>query len=365
MIEFDSSPSPPLSDSNSKLSSLQIKILGIGGAGCNILSRLNTSPSSRIEFIAINTDLRSLERCRVKKKLQLGSTVTAGWGTGGNAEIGRQIALEEKERVRRVLEGANLVCLVFGLGKGTGTGFSPVIARLAKEIGTLTMGFVILPFNFEGEKKVALARKGLQELEKIVDALMVIPNDLLLEDPEKDSSLQEGFRKIDGVLGRAIQVLDHLLFHPSLIEIDFADFRAFLQKKGHIQIAMGRAAGKEAAKNAAKQAISSSLLGKVSLKKAKGVLFNVLGGKNLSLSEIEKAVLVIKEAVSPATEIIFGAGIDEKLSSEILLPFMAMGDEITGGTSRKKQEEPYQSELDLRVYEDNLDVPTFLRRRKN
>jgi len=365
MIEFESAPGESLSDLNSKLSSLQIKVLGIGGAGCNILSRLNPSPLPHIEFIVMNTDLRSLKRCRIKKKLQLGNAVTTGWGTGGNVEKGRQIALEEKERVRRILEGANLVCLVLGLGKGTGTGVSPIIAQLAKEMGTLTMGFVILPFNFEGEKKVALARKGLQELEKIVDALMVIPNDLLLEDSEKDSSLQEGFRKIDGILERAIQVLDNLLLHPGLIEIDFADFKAFLQKKGYIQMAMGKAEGEGAAKNAAKQAISSPLLGKVSLKKAKGVLFNILGGKNLSLPEIEKAVWVIKEAVSPATEIIFGAGIDENLSREVLLPFMAMGDEVAGGASKKKQEEPYQSELDLRVYEDNLDVPAFLRRRKN
>jgi len=365
MIEFESTSGEALTSSNSKPSSLQIKILGIGGAGCNILSRLNSSFPPQLEFIVINTDLRSLERCKIKKKLQLGGTVTEGWGTGGNAEMGRRIALEEKERVKRMLEGANLVCLVFGLGKGTGTGVSPVIAQLAKELGSLTMGFVILPFNFEGEKRVALASKGLQELEKALDALMVIPNDLLLENSEKDSFLQEGFRKIDGILEKAIQVLDNLLLHPRLIEIDFADFKAFLQKKGHIQIAMGRASGQGAARDAAKQAISSPLLGKVSLKKAKGVLFNIIGGKNLSLSEIEKAALVIKGAVSPGTEIIFGAGIDESLSSEVLLAFMAMGEEAITGISKKKQEETYQSKLDLGVYEDDLDVPTFLRRRKN
>lgn len=365
MIEFESPSSKPSPVPSSKLSSLRIKILGIGGAGCNILSRLSFSPPSAMEFIVINTDQRSLERCRIEKKLQLGSTVTGGWGAGGNAERGRRIALEEKERIKQILEGANLVCLLFGLGKGTGTGVSPVVAQLARELGSLTMGLVVFPFNFEGEKRASLANKSLQELEKVLDALMVIPNDVLLENPEKDSSLQEGFGKIDGILGKAIQVLDNLLSHPGLIDIDFADFKAFLQKKGHIQIAMGRGRGQGAARDAAKQAISSPLLGKVSLEKAKAVLFNIIGGKSLSLSEVEKAALIVKEAVSPASEIIFGAGVDENLSNDVLLAFMAVGEETVKGIGREKRERSYQSELNLGVYEDNLDIPTFLRKRKN
>lgn len=365
MIEFESVSSKSSSVSATKPSSVQIKILGIGGAGCNILSRISSSFPARMESIAVNTDLRCLEKCRAKKRLQLGAAITGGWGVGGDAEMGRRVALEEKEKIKQVLQGANLTCLVFGLGKGTGSGVSPVIGQLAKELGSLTMGFSILPFDFEGEKRVSLAKKSIQEMEKAVDALMIIPNDVLLGNTEKDLSLQEGFGRVDGIMGKAIHVLDNLLLHPGLIDIDFADFKAFLQKKGHIQMAIGRAKGQGAAKDAAKQAVSSPLMEKISLKKAKGVLFNVLGGKNLSLSEVEQAALVIKEAVSPGSEIVFGAAIDENLSSEVSLSFIAVGEEIISGASKKEGEGSYQSELDLGVYEDNLDIPTFLRKRKN
>lgn len=367
MIEFESasSKSSSISASATKPSSIQIKVLGIGGAGCNILSRINSSFPARMESIAVNTDLRCLEKCRTKKRLQLGATITGGWGVGGDAEMGRRIALEEKEKIKQIVQGTNLTCLVFGLGKGTGTGVSPVIGRLAKELGSLTMGFAILPFDFEGEKRVSLAKKSIQEMEKAVDALMIIPNDVLLGNPEKDLSLQEGFGRVDGIMEKTIHVLDNLLLHPGLIDIDFADFKAFLQKKGHIQMAIGRAKGQGAAKDAAKQAISSPLMEMISLKKAKGVLFNILGGKDLSLSEVEKAALVIKEAVSPGSEIVFGVAIDENLSSEVSLAFIVMGEETISGAGRKRAEESYQGELDLGVYEDNLDIPTFLRKRKN
>ncbi len=365
MIEFEATSSRPLSISATKPSSIQIKVLGIGGAGCNILSRISSSFPVRMESVAVNTDLRCLEKCKIKKKLQLGATITGGWGVGGDAEMGRRIALEEKEKIKSIVQGANLVCLVFGLGKGTGTGVSPVIGELAKELGSLTMGFAILPFHFEGEKRVSLAKKSIQEMEKAVDALMVIPNDVLLGNSEKDISLEEGFGRVDGIVGKGIHVLDNLLLHPGLIDIDFADFKAFLQKKGHIQMAIGRAKGEGAAEDAAKQALSSPLMERISLKKAKGVLFSILGGKDLSLSEVEKAALVMKEAVSPGGEIILGLAIDENLSSEVSIAFIAMGEETISGASRKRAEGPYQSELNLGVYEDDLDIPTFLRKRKN
>ncbi len=365
MIEFEAPSSKSSSISVVKSSSVQIKVLGIGGAGCNILSRISSSFPARIEVIAVNTDLRCLEKCGIKKRLQLGATITGGWGVGGDAEMGRRIALEEKEKIKQILQGANLTCLVFGLGKGTGTGVSPVMGQLAKELGSLTMGFSVLPFNFEGERRVSLAAKSIEEMEKAVDTLMIIPNDVLLGNAEKDLSLQEGFGRVDEIMGKAIHVLDNLLLHPGLIDIDFADFKAFLQKKGHIQMAIGRAKGEGAVKNAAKQAISSPLMERISLKKAKGVLFNILGGKNLSLSEVQEAARVIKEAVSPGGKIIFGVAIDQNLSSEVSIAFVAMGEETISGASRKRAEGSYQSELDLGVYEDNLDIPTFLRKRKN
>jgi len=365
MIEFESASGEPLPGSSPKASSPKIKILGVGGAGCNILSRLNASFSSGIESVVVNTDIRSLERCTVKKKFQLGKATTGGWGTGGNPEIGRRIALEEKEKLKQILEGTNLVCLVFGLGKGTGTGVSPIVAQLAKEVGSLSMGFIILPFHFEGEKRVNLAKGTLPELEKILDTLMVIPNDILLENVEKDPSLEKGFRRIDKILKETIQVLGDLLLYPGLIDLDFADFKALLQKKGHIQIAMGKGAGEQAAQDAAKQAISFPLLGKFSPKRTKGVLFNIRGGKNLNLFEVEKAASIIKEAVSPGTEVTFGASIDKSLSNEVTLGLMAVGGEIVSKTESKKKKEFYQSELDLKVYDDDLDIPTFLRKRKN
>ncbi len=365
MIEFESASGESLAESSPKSSSPQIKILGIGGAGCNILSRLNDSFPSGIESIAINTDTRSLERCAVKKKFQLGRAATGGWGTGGSREVGRRIALEEKEKLKQILKGANLVCLVFAMGKGTGTGVSPIIAQLAKEIGSLSMGFIVLPFYFEGEKRVNSVKETLPELEKALDALMVIPNDILLENVEKEPSLEKGFRKIDKILKEVIQALGDLLLYPGLIDLDFADFKAFLQKKGHIQVAMGKGTGEEAAQDAARQAISFPLLGKLSLKKTKGVLFNIRGGKNLSLFEVEKAASIVKEALPPGTEVTFGASIDKGLSNEVTIGLMAVGGEIISKTESRRKREFHQGELDLKVYDDNLDIPTFLRKRKN
>ncbi len=365
MIEFEAASPKSSSISAIESSSIQIKVLGIGGAGCNILSRISSFFPARMEPIAVNTDLRCLEKCGIKNRLQLGATITGGWGAGGDAEMGRRIALEEKEKIKQILQGANLTCLIFGLGKGTGTGASPVIGQLAKELGSLTMGFSVLPFNFEGERRVSLAKKSIQDMEKAVDTLMIIPNDVLLGTREKDLSLQEGFGRVDEIMGKAIRVLDNLLLHPGLIDIDFADFKAFVQNEGHIQMAIGRAKGEGAAKNAAKQAISSPLMERISLKKVKGVLFNILGGKNLSLSEVEEAALVIKEAVSPGGKVIFGVATDENLSSEVSIAFIAVGEEASSGSSRESAEGSYQSELDLGVYENNLDIPTFLRKRKN
>ena len=365
MIEFDSGVGKSVTKSvpTAKSGRIRIKVLGIGGAGCSILSRLNRGSLPKIEFVVLNTDRGSLETCGVEKKLQLGGSVTSGWGTGGDPEMGRQIALEEKDRVKEILDQTDLVFLVSGLGKGTGTGASPIIAQLAKEMGSLTIGFVVLPFYFEGEKRVDVGKRGLQELEKTLDALMVIPNDVLLKNAPEDPSLREGFRKIDGILDQVIQVMGNLLLHPGLISLDFADIRTLLQNKGRIQIAMGKAAGGDAAQEAAKQAVSFPLLDKISLKKAKAILFNIRGGKDLSLSQVEAATLIVKENSSSQAEFIFGASIDEAISDEVVVALIAAGGKITEDHKRPPSS---AKQLDLGIYaSDELDIPTFLRKRKN
>lgn len=365
MIEFDSGVGKSVTKSvpTTKSSAIRIKVLGIGGAGCSILSRLTRDSLPKIEFVALNTDRSSLERCGVKEKLQLGGSVTRGWGTGGDPEMGRQVALEEKERIKEILQEADLVFLVSGLGKGTGTGASPIIAQLAKEMGSLTIGFVVLPFYFEGEKRAAMGKRGLQELEKTLDALMVIPNDILLENAQAHPSLKKGFTAIDGILDQVIKALGNLLLHPGLISLDFADIRALLQNKGRIQIAMGKASGRDAAQEAAKQSVSFPLLGKISLKKAKAVLFNIRGGKDLSLSEVEAATLIVKENSSSQAEFVFGVSIDETISDEVVVALIVAGGKIT---EEDKKPPPSSKQLDLGIHAgDELDIPTFLRKRKN
>lgn len=370
MIEFDSGPleSPTKVKPDSRISSsLRVKVLGIGGAGCSILSRLNFLASERIEFFALNSDKRSLELCEVKRKIQLGEAIVGEWGAGGDSELGRQIALRERNGIKEILQASSLVFLVSGLGKGTGTGASPVIAQLAREMDILTVGFCVLPFSFEGIKRLTQARKGLEELEKVVDALMVIPNDGLLDGREKDPFLKDSFRKIDGILEKVIQTTDSLLFHPGLISVDFADLKSLLEKRGHLYIAIGTGKGEEASQEAAREALSFPLIGKNSFKEAKGMLIHIRGGEKVSLSGVRKAALDVEEAVSSRTEIVFGASIDERLSDEAVITLMAIGNEESPGEDRaRKRAKTQQEELDLKVYkEDDLDIPTFLRKRKN
>jgi len=338
MIEFDPGPSDSLTKSSSRRPSpLRVKVLGIGGAGCSILSRLNFLSSDRIEFFALNSDRRSLEVCEVEKKVQLGESIVGGWGAGGNPQLGRQIALGEKNRIKEILKGASLLFLVSGLGKGTGTGVSPVVAQLAREMSILTVGFAILPFSFEGEKRAAQA-----------------------------SSLKEGFKTIDGILEKLIQTTDNLLFHSGLISVDFADLKSLLERKGHLSIAIGTGKGEEAAQEAARDALSFPLIEKNSLKGAQAMLIHIMGGEKLSLSGVREAVLNVEKASSPKTEVIFGAGVDERLSDEAILTLLVIGKEESSKGRERKRSRLQQEELDLKAYEeDDLDIPTFLRKRKN
>jgi len=366
MIEFEpDSQSPSSSQGAGENSSIRIKVLGVGGAGCNILSRLNYSSSDELKFIALNTDKRNLAECKIERKLQLGGNISGGWGTGGNPEIGKQIALEEKNRLKEILEETDLLLLISGMGKGTGTGVSPVIARLAKEMDKLVLAFAILPFHFEGNERFSRAKKGLQELEKVVDALMVVSNNDLLK--EKDVSLKEGLAEIDRVFGSTVKAVGGLFFWPSLIELDFADIKAFLKKKGYMQVVVGKGKGKEAATNAVKEAISFPLLHKVSFEKVKGLIFNIRGGKNLLLSQVEKAASLVRKSISREAEFFWGASIDENLSDEVFLTLITLDSQMHLESEEKAEKKSsLQGELNLKIYEnEDLDIPTFLRRREN
>ncbi|MEA1964660.1 MAG: cell division protein FtsZ [Candidatus Aerophobetes bacterium] len=364
MIEFEpDSPGSSPSRGAEESSSIRIKVLGVGGAGCSILSRLRCSSSKELKFIAVNTDRRSLLECKIKKKLQLGENISGGWGAGGDPGIGKQIALEEKNRLKEILKETDLLLLISGLGKGTGTGTSPVIAQLAKEMGEIVLAFTVLPFHFEGEERFSRAKKGFQELEKVVDALMVVSNNDLLK--EKDISLKEGLRKIDRFFGITIKAISELFFPSSLIELDFADVKAFLKKKGYMQVATGEGKGKEAAVNVVKEALSSSLQHKVSFEKVKGVIFNIRGGKSLLLSQVEKAASLVRKSISREAEFFWGASVDESLSDEVFLTLITLDSQMhLEGEKVDKERKPSQGELDLKIYED-LDVPTFLRKREN
>jgi len=365
MIEFDSASSESSGKLGQRVSpSIQVKVLGIGGAGCNILSRLNSQISPRMEFIALNTDRESLRRCKVKKKLQLGNSVTRGWGTGGDANLAKQIALEERDSIEGVLEGVDLTLLVSGLGKGTGTGVSPVISQIAKEMGSLTVGFFVLPFSFEGERRISQARKGLEELEKVVDAVMIVPNDDLLRDADENFSLKDSFKRIDNILGETIEAMDNLLFCPGLIDLNFADIKAFLERKGRLGVSVSRGSGRMAAQGVAKNALS--VIEEGSLSKVEGILLHIRGGENLSLMDVEKAVSLIRKSIPSQAEIIFGASVDHNLSKETVLTLMVMGGEMPLKMEEKSEGKIEQEEFDLKAYRsDDLDIPTFLRKRKN
>ncbi|MCD6472629.1 cell division FtsZ family protein [Candidatus Aerophobetes bacterium] len=367
MIEFEPDSSSLLSSPCTKeSSSIRIKVLGVGGAGCNILSRLRCSSLNEIKFIALDTDRKNLAECKRKKIVQLGENISGGWGTGGDPEIGRQIALEEKSRLKKILEDADLLLLISGLGKGTGTGISPVTVQLAKEMNKLVLALVIFPFYFEGDEKLSKAKKGLQELEKVADALMVVYNDDLLK--EKDISLKEGLKKIDGVLESTVRAISGLFFHPSLIGmgLDFADIKSFLKKRGYMQVAVGKGKGKEAAINALKEAIPSPMQHKVSFEKTKGIILNIRGGKNLLLSQVEKAASLVKRGISREVEFFWGVSVDENLSDEVSLTLITLNSQMHSKREKEEKRKPSQGELNLKIYEDDdLDIPTFLRKREN
>ena len=375
-----------------------IKVVGVGGGGGNAVNRMIEEGLGGVEFIAINTDAQSLLLSKAKTRVRVGDKLTRGLGAGGNPEVGRKAAEESSDELYEVLRGADMVFITGGMGGGTGTGAAPVVAQVAKELGALTIGVVTRPFTFEGSRRIQVAEAGIEALKTQVDTLIVIPNDRLLQIVDKKASLQDAFGLADDVLRQGIQGISELITVPGLINLDFADVRTIMSEGGAALMAVGRASGEDRARKAAEEAISSSLLD-VTIDGARGILFNVTGGPDMSLFEVNEAAAIIKETAHPDVNLIFGAVIDENMGEEIRITVIATGFEQTRVTKRRvaskpaikprpaprpapqpvapeaeqqqpdsvpAQTEPRKAEEEFtsRVYDtDDLDIPAFLRRR--
>lgn len=303
----------------------RIKVIGAGGCGGNAVNHMILSGLQNVDFIAVNTDSQALQNSNAPQRLQIGQTLTRGRGTGGNPEIGRKAALEDEDRLRDVLSEAEMVFVTAGMGGGTGTGSAPVIARIARESGALTVGVVTKPFQFEGRKRMGQADEGVRELKNAVDTLITIPNERLLSIASRTTSLKEAFQKADDVLLQAVRGISELVTVHGLINLDFADVRSIMAEMGMAMMGAARASGENRAVEAAQRAISSPLLEDVSIKGARGLLINVTGGPDMSLYEVNEAASLIQEEAHEDANIIFGAVIDEKIADEIHVTVIATG----------------------------------------
>jgi cell division protein FtsZ len=303
----------------------KIKVIGVGGSGGNAISRMMACKIHGVDFVAINTDAQDLHHVNAPEKLHIGKNLTKGLGAGMNPEIGRQAAEENRDEIHQVIKGADMVFVTCGLGGGTGTGASPIIAEAAKDSGALTVGVVTRPFSFEGLQRARIAEEGLVQLRDRVDTLITIPNDKLLAVIDHKTSLLNAFSVVDDVLRQAVQGISDLIVTPGIVNVDFADVKAVMQDAGSALMGIGRATGEDRAVEAAKSAINSPLL-ELSIDGAKGVLFNVSGGSDLAMAEINEAAKVITESIDSEAKVIFGAVIDDKLKKgEIKITVIATG----------------------------------------
>lgn len=382
---------------------VRIKVIGVGGAGCNAVNTMIGAGLTRVDFVAANTDVQALERSLATFKVQVGPERTRGLGAGAKPEVGREAALESTDQIRESLEGADMVFVTGGMGGGTGTGGAPVVASIARESGALTVGVVTKPFEYEGKRRAGLAEDGIRELRKYVDTLLVIPNQRLLAIVDKATPLLEAFKVADDVLRQAIQGIADVITTTGHINVDFADVRTVMTHTGRAVMGMGVARGTNRAIEAAQKAISSPLLEDGSVEGAKGVLLNLTGGASLSLHEVDEAASIIKEAADPQANIIVGQVLNPELEDEVIVTVIATGFEaenasskaavierpatrvgrasqqvlaavqaLTGEPPRKDLDRPTflrrfsdqregQERLGL-VAEDEWDVPTFLRK---
>ncbi len=353
----------------------KIKVIGVGGGGNNAVNRMIESGIKGVEFIVANTDLQVLNNSRASIKLQIGKEITDGLGAGANPEVGRDAAIESKTEIEEALTGADMVFVAAGMGGGTGTGASPVIAEIAQSLGALTVGIVTKPFSFEGKKRMEQALVGIDELKKHVDTLIVIPNDRLRDMIDRTTPILESFKEVDNVLRRGVQSISDLIAVPGLINLDFADVKTVMSKRGNALIGIGIGVGEERAIEAAKQAVTSPLL-ETSIMGATDAIINITGGSSLTLFEAEDAAEVIRAASNTDINTIFGAVINENLNDEVIVTVIATGFEnktdpifhTSLGQSRSDktaQTTPIESEDDDDDEEGvGPEVPPWLRERK-
>ena len=377
----------------------QIKVVGVGGGGNNAVNRMINEGLGGVEFVAVNTDSQALMLSQAGTRVRIGDKLTKGLGAGGNPEIGRKAAEESQDELYEVLRGADMVFIACGMGGGTGTGASPIIAQISKEMGALTIGVVTRPFTFEGARRAKVAEDGIEALRAQADTLIAIPNDRLAQVADKRATLQQAFSLADDVLRQGIQGISELITVPALINLDFADVRTIMAEGGAALMAVGSSVGDDRARSAAENAISSSLLD-VTIDGARGILFNITGGADMTLFEINEAAAIIKESAHPDVNMIFGAQVDDSMGDEIRITVIATGFEqsraVKGMGSRSAPQRPARSTDAQRpaasgarksasdeeqekkspfspppspdspvVYdEDDIEIPTFLRKRR-
>jgi cell division protein FtsZ len=364
-----------------------IKVIGVGGGGQNAVNRMIDEGIQGVEFVSVNTDSQALMLSAAPVRLRIGDKLTKGLGSGGNPEIGQRAAEESREEIGELVKGADMVFVTAGMGGGTGSGAAPVIARVARDQGALTIGVVTRPFSFEGAHRRRTAENSLKELSDNVDTLIVIPNDRLLQVVDKKLGINQAFRAADDVLRQGIQGISELITIPGLVNLDFADVRSVMLDGGAALMSVGRAGGENRAKDAANQAIHSALLD-ISIEGARSILFNIKGGEELSLYEVNEAAEIVRANVHPEANIIFGAVIDPAMKDEVQLTVIATGfdkvEEKPSYNQRNRQSErpePRQSErpstprtevpranpdYTVRTFErDDLDIPAFLRRARS
>jgi len=311
-------------------SNANIKVVGVGGGGGNAVNRMIASGLSGVEFWAMNTDAQVLEMSSAQKKVQLGTKLTNGLGAGGNPSVGEKAAEESREDITVALDSADMVFVTAGMGGGTGTGAAPVVAKIAKEMGALTIGVVTKPFKFEGKKRLAQALAGLEKLKENVDALIVIPNDKLMEVVERRTTFKDAFSVVDEVLLCGVQGISDIILVGGLINVDFADVKTIMQSSGSALMGIGKSSGEGRALEAAKLAIDSKLL-ETSINGATGIIMNVTGGPDMTLFEVNEAASVIHDAVADDAEVIFGAVVDDRIQGEIQITIIATGFELKNG----------------------------------
>lgn len=344
-----------------------IKVVGVGGGGSNAVNRMIKSNLKGVEFIAVNTDAQALYYSEAATKINIGKATTRGLGAGSNPDVGKQAAEESREDLRSVIEGADMVFVTCGLGGGTGTGAAPIIAELAKEMGILTIAVVTKPFTFEGHRRRSQAEDGLENLRNKVDTLITIPNDRLLSLIDKKTPINEAFSVVDDVLRQGVQGIADLITIHGMINVDFADVRAIMENSGSALMGIGYGTGENRATEAAKAAIESPLL-EMSIEGAKGILFNITGGNDLSMFEVDEAARIITEAADPDANIIFGAVINDSYTGEIKITVVATGfDQVREKPQVRTQgiiNQP-QTSIPPKAVENELDIPAFIRRKMN